>query len=195
MPMRKAIRVRHELLEKVKKEVERTEYKSLSEFVSDAVRLRLQALAKERLQEYLQRDRESRASHLEARLFYTPRHIHAQMTPQGNVKVGMTDYLRARLKEIVNIRTDGVGEEVCDDEPFGVVETWWFIYDLYSPLNGKIVSVNREVIEDPFSLNVDPYQWILEVQPEDTEANSWMNGLLSLREYKELVARLEGGAH
>lgn len=49
-----------------------------------------------------------------------------------------------------------VGKEVSKDESFGVVETWWFTYDLYSPLNGKIVQVNPVIMENPFILNADP---------------------------------------
>jgi len=191
MPKRKAVRVQQELLDEIRKEVAKSEYRSLSEFVSDAIRLRLQTLAKERVQEYLERDRKSRYPELQSRLLYTPRHIHVQPTLQGNGRIGITDYFQSQLKAIVNIQTYNVGDKVSRDEPFGVVETWWFTYDLYSPLNGKIVSINKEVIEDPFVLNVEPSQWILEVQPEYSEADSWMNGLLDLEDYEELVTRLE----
>lgn len=191
MPKRKAVRVQQELLDEIKKEVAKSEYRSLSEFVSDAIQLRLQTLAKERVQEYLERDRKSRYPELQSRLLYTPRHIHVQPTLQGNARIGITDYFQSQLKEIVNIQTYNVGDKVSRDEPFGVVETWWFTYDLYSPLNGKIVSINKEVIEDPFVLNVEPSQWILEVQPEYSEADSWMNGLLDLEDYEKLVTRLE----
>jgi len=193
MPKRKAVRVQQELLDEIKKEVAKSEYRSLSEFVSDAIRLRLQTLAKERVQEYLERDRKSRYPELQSRLLYTPRHIHVQPTLQGNGRIGITDYFQSQLKAIVNIQTYNVGDKVSRDEPFGVVETWWFTYDLYSPLNGKIVSINKEVIEDPFVLNVEPSQWILEVQPEYSEADSWMNGLLDLEDYEKLVTRLEVG--
>ena len=192
MPKWRAVRIRQELVEEVKKEVEKSQYKSLSEFVSDAIRLRMQTLAKERVSEYLERDRYSR---IPPQLFYTPKHIWAKATPQRNVKIGITDYFQGQLKEVVNMRTDKAGEKVSKDEPFGVVETWWFTYDLYSPLNGKIDSVNKAVIDDPFTLNVDPYQWIVEVQPEYTEVGSWMNRLISLGEYKKLIIKLEGRIH
>ena len=195
MPKWKAVRIRQELLEGVKEEVEKSQYQSLSEFVSEAVRLRLQKLAKERVSEYLERDRKSRILYRRHPLFYTPKHIWVQTTLQRNVKIGITDYFQAQLKEIVNIQTDKAGEKVSKDEPFGVIETWWFTHDLYSPLNGKIVSVNKKVIDDPFILNADPYQWIVEVEPTHTEVNSWMNGLLSLGEYKKLVTKLEGRLH
>ena len=191
----RTVKIRQEIVEQVKKEVEKGQYRSLSEFVSDAIRLQMQKLAKERVSEYLERDRYSRIPQLQAQLFYTPKHICAQATPQRTVKIGVTDYFQGQLREIVNIQTDKAGEKVSKDETFGVVETWWFTYDLYSPLNGKIVAVNKQIIDDPFTLNVDPYQWIVEVQPEDTEVDSWMNGLLRSGEYKKLVTTLEGRLH
>ena len=188
----KTVRIRQELVEEVNKEVKKSQYQSLSQFVSEAIRLRLQKLAKERIPEYLERDRYSRTPQLKAQLFYTPKHIWAQVTPQRTVKIGVTDYFQSQAKEIVNIKTNKAGEKVFKDEPFGVVETWWFIYDLFPPLNGEIVSVNKPVIDDPFTLNADPCQWIVEVEPTRTEVNSWMNGLLSLGDYGKLVTKLEG---
>lgn len=191
----KTVRIRQELAEKIKKEVERRQYQSLSEFASEAIRNRLQTLAKERVTEYLERDRRSRIPQLQAQLYYASEQIWAQATPQGTVKIGITDHFQGQLREVVNILTNEAGEKVSKDEPFGVVETWWFTHDLYSPLNGKIISVNRAIVEDPFKLNVDPHQWIVEVQPEDIEVSSWMNGLLSSDDYKRLVTKLEGRLH
>ncbi len=191
----KAVRIRQELLEQAKKEVERGQYQTLSDFVSEAIRLQMQKLTKERISEYLERDRYSRVPQLQAQLFYTPKHIWAQTTPQGNVKIGITDYFQGQLKEIVNIRTEEAGVNVSKDEPFGVVETWWFTYDLYSPVNGKIVSINKAVVNDPFTMNVDPYQWIVEVEPTQAEVNSWMDGLLSSGEYRKVVTKPEGRLH
>ena len=188
----KTVKVRQELLEEAKREVKKNQYQSLSEFVSDAIRLRMQTLAKQRIPEYLERDRHTRIHQLKAQLFYTPKHIWAQTTPQRTAKIGVTDYFQSQAKEIVNIKIDKVGENVSKDKPFGVVETWWFVYDLYPPLNGKIVSVNKIVFDDPFTLNADPYRWIVEVEPTSTEANTWTNELLSLGKYKKLVAKVEG---
>jgi len=185
----KAVKVRQELVEEVKKEVEKSQYQGLSEFVSEAIQHRLQTLAKERVSEYLERDRFSRIRQLQIPMFYTPKHVWVQPTPEGNARIGITDHFQSQLKEIVNVRTDGVGEKVSKDEPCGVVETWWFTYDLYSPINGRIVSVNKTTIDNPFMLNTDPFQWVIEVQPEHAEAHSWTHGLLSLGEYKKLVSK------
>jgi glycine cleavage system H protein len=187
----KTVRIRQELVEEIEKEVEKKEHQSLSDFVSEAIRQRMQTLTKERVSEYLERDKYSRAPQLKTQVFYTPKHVWAQATSQRNVKIGITDYFQKQAKEIVYIKTDRVGEKVSKDEPIGVVETWWFVYDLYPPVNGKIVSINKTVIDDPFTLNADTHQWIMEIEPTHTEAYSWMNGLLGSGEYEKLVTKLD----
>ena len=191
MPKWKAVRVRQELLEEAKKEVEKSQYPSLSEFVSEAIRLRLQTVAKERISEYLERER--MISKLPGQLFYTPKHIWVKLTPQGNVELGVSDYFQSQLEGIVHVETLKAGENVTKEEPFGMVETvaWWWIHDLYSPIDGKIVKVNKAVIDDPFILNGDPYQWIVEVQPKNPEFDKELDELLGSEEYKKLVTKLE----
>ena len=185
----KAVKVKQELVDQVRKQIEKTEHRGLSEFVSEAIQIRLQTMAKQRVTEYLERDRAARTPQMQAQLLYSPRHTWAKITPEGTVEVGITDHFRDQLKEIVNIRTEVVGETISKDEPFGVAESWWFTYDLHAPLRGLIVSINEEVISDPFILNADTSTWILKVQPESRGMSSWMDGLLNSQQYKELVAK------
>ncbi len=158
----KAVRVKQELLEQVKKEVEKEEYKALSEFVAEAIQLRLQSLAKQRVTEYLERDK-AVTTQLQEQIAQP---IWARMTPEGIVEVGVTELFQKQLKEIVNIKTETIGGKVSEGESFGVAESWWFTFDLYSPVGGEIVEVNKEVIENPFTLNADTSQWIIKIQPK-----------------------------
>ncbi len=183
----KAVRVKQELVDEVKKEVAKSDYKGLSEFVSEAIQQRLQALAKQRVTEYLERDRAARAPQLPPQSYYTPNHMWAQLTPEGQVEVGMTEHFQKQLKEIVNIRTSNVGDKVSKDEPFGVAESWWFTYDLHSPLDGEIVAVNEKILEDAFVLNAEPSTWIVKVQPVDAE--KWIREMLSAQKYLELLSK------
>ncbi len=57
MAKMKVVRLRQELVEEIEKEVKKGGYPSLSEFVSEAIQLRLQTLTKQRIQEYIERDR------------------------------------------------------------------------------------------------------------------------------------------
>lgn len=196
MAKQKAIRIRQELIEEAKKEVEKGQYPSLSEFVSDAVRRRLQTLAQEGISEYLKRDGQSRILQLQGQLLYTPKHIWVKSTPQGNVKLGVTNYWESQLKGIVYVGNFEEGQNVSKDEPFGTIETsasWPFvIHDLTSPIYGKIVKVNEDVLNDPYMLNGDPYQWIVEVQPSDPKVDKELDKLLSFKQYNKLITKLEG---
>lgn len=193
MPKGKAVRIQQELVEEIKKEVEKGQYQSLSEFVSDAIRLRLQKVAKERVSEYIERDTYSRTIQLQAKLFYTSKHIWAKLTPQGNVRLGVSYYFENQLEGIVHVETVKEGENVSKDEPFGTLETvaWWWIHDLCSPIDGKIVRVNKDVLDDPYILNGNPYQWIVEVQPNNQEFDKELDKLLNFEEYKKLITKLE----
>ena len=159
------VRVKQELVEEIKKEVEKGGYQGLSEFVSEAIQQRLQALAKQRVSEYLERDRAVGVPQPQGQMLRTSDNVWARQTPEGVVEVGVTEYFQKQVKEIVNVQTDVVGDDVVEGKPFGVAESWWFTYDLYAPLSGKIVAVNVTVLEDPLTLNADPSQWIVKVQP------------------------------
>lgn len=185
----KTVRVKQELIEQVEQEMQTSGYKGLSEFVSDAIRLRLQTLAKQRVAEYLERDKTISPVQSEMQRLFTPKHVWARLTPQGTVEVGITEHFQEQLKEIVNIKTDMPGMLTSRGEPFGVAESWWFTHDLYSPVDGEIVAVNTEVIDDPFILNIDPSTWIMRVNPENPESDSWTNGLLDSLRYQELIAK------
>jgi glycine cleavage system H protein len=80
-------------------------------------------------------------------------------------------------------------------EPFGVAETWMFMFDLYAPVSGKIVKVNENLKNEPHIINEDPYNkgWIVEIKPKNSLVlEQELKGLLGAREYNKLVAKLEG---
>ncbi len=123
MPKMKVVRLRQELVEEIEKEVEKSQYPSLSEFVSEAIQLRLQTLTKQRIQEYIERDEQSRIVQVQGQLLYTPKHIWVKLVTQGNVKLGVSDYFEKQLKGIVYVGNFEEGDNVYKDKPFGTVET------------------------------------------------------------------------
>jgi glycine cleavage system H protein len=195
----KDVRVKQELVEEIEKEVqkesEQGQIQSLSEFVSEAIHQRLQELAKERVPEYMERDEQSRILEPKAELYYTPKHMWVKATAQGRLRIGISEYFGKHLKGIVFVDAAKEGESVHKDEPFGTVETvarWpLVIHDLYSPTEGKIVRINKEVLDDPYLLNGDPFQWIVEIEPSDPEFDEKLGELLNLEEYTKLINRLE----
>ncbi|MBS7604840.1 MAG: glycine cleavage system protein GcvH [Candidatus Bathyarchaeia archaeon] len=189
----RTVSVRRELIEEIEKMVKTGLYRSVSEFIAEAIRLRLEELMRargvpaERRKEVLAK--------IQEQLLYTPKHVWVQVTPEGNIRMGLTDYAARHLKGIANVMTEPVGREVKRMEPIGMVETWMFIFDIYSPITGKIVKVNETLRTEPQLINEDPYGegWILEIKPKNSLVlEEELKDLLTAREYEKWVSKIEG---
>jgi glycine cleavage system H protein len=188
----KTVSIRQELIKEIEKAIETGRYRSISEFVSEAIRLRLEELMRV---EGIPAAKREEILALPEQMLYTPKHTWAQITPEGNIRVGVSDYAQKHLKGIAQVITEPVGKEVNKMEPFGVAETWMFMFDLYAPVSGKIVKVNEKLREKPYLINEDPYEegWIIEIKPKNSLVlEEELKTLLSSREYNKWVSKLEG---
>ncbi|MEM3673128.1 MAG: glycine cleavage system protein GcvH [Candidatus Bathyarchaeia archaeon] len=188
----KTVSIRQELIKEIEKALKTGRYRSISEFVSEAIRLRLEELMRA---EGIPAEKCKELLAVPEQLLYTPKHTWAQITPEGNIRVGVSDYAQKHLKGIANVITDPVGKEVNKMEPFGVAETWMFMFDLYAPVSGKIVKVNENLRDKPHLINEDPYGegWIIEIKPKNSMTlEEELKGLLGPREYNKWVSKLEG---
>lgn len=192
MPRWKTVSIRQELINEIEKLLKTGRYRSISEFVSEAIRLRLEEIERA---EGIPIEKRNETLATPAQLLYTPKHTWAQIIPEGNIRVGVSDYARRYLKGIAHIRTEPVGKEINKMEPFGVAETWMFMFDLYAPVSGKIAEINEKLKDDPHIINEDPYVegWIVEIEPKNSLIlEQELKNLLSAREYNELVGKIEG---
>jgi len=188
----KTVSLRQELIKEIEEAIRTGRYRSISEFVSEAIRLRLEDLMRA---EGISPERRKELLQTPELLLYTPKHTWAQVTPQGNIRVGVSDYAQKHLKGIASIMTDAVGKEIDKMEPFGVAETWMFMFDLYAPVSGKIVRINEKLKNEPQLINEDPYKegWIAEIKPKNSlTLEEELRNLLGAREYNKLVNKLEG---
>jgi glycine cleavage system H protein len=188
----KTVSIRQELIKEIERVLKTGRYRSISEFVSEAIRLRLEELMRA---EGIPAAKREELLAIPEQLLYTPKHTWAQITPEGNIRVGVSDYAQRHLKGIANIMTEPVGKEISKMEPFGVAETWMFMFDLYSPVSGKIVKVNEQLKDKPYLVNEDPYGegWIIEIKPKNSlTLEEELKSLLSSREYNKWVSKLEG---
>jgi len=188
----KTVSIKKELIEEIEKILRTGRYRSISEFVSEAIRLRLEELMRmegipiEKRKEYLAKPEQ---------LLYSPKHTWAQITPEGNIRVGVSDYAQRHLKGIAHVHLEPEGTEIKQMDPFGVIETWMFMFDLYAPVSGKIVKVNEALKDDPHLINEDPYGegWIVEIKPKNSlTLEKELSELLSARQYNRWVSKLEG---
>lgn len=82
----------------------------------------------------------------------------------GLCVIGLTDYAQDALGDIVFVNLPSVGDDVKMSEAFGDVESVKAVSDVFSPVSGKVVEVNEEVIDNPAAVNEDPYNaWLIKV--------------------------------
>jgi len=101
-------------------------------------------------------------------LRYSKEHEWAK-TEGKRVRVGITKFAADRLSDVVYVELPAVGADIAFMQPFGVVESVKAVSDLYAPVSGKVVEINKALVEKPEVINMDPYgeAWMILVEPKD----------------------------
>lgn len=112
-----------------------------------------------------------------AELLYHPEHDWARVDGDA-ATFGITWYAQDALGEVVFFDPPEVGTQVSKDEPYTEVESVKAVSDVFAPLSGEIVEVNRALTDSPETINEDPYGegWLVKVRLSDaSETNSLMD--------------------
>ena len=96
--------------------------------------------------------------------------------------VGITDFAQNALGDIVFIELPEVDAEFSSGDEFGVVESVKAASDIYIPISGKILEVNKTLEDNPAAVNDDAYKsWIAIVKMSD---KSQIADLLNSKDYE-----------
>jgi len=97
-------------------------------------------------------------------LLYTSEH--EWVAVDGDVAtVGITAYAADKLGDVVYVDLPQVGSAVAAMRVVGEIESTKSVGELYSPLDGEVVEVNQEVIDDPALLNRDAFAaWLVRIR-------------------------------
>ena len=101
-------------------------------------------------------------------LKYSKEHEWVRM--EGNIaQIGVTVFAQDSLGDVVFIDLPDVGTEVGQFEKFGEIESVKAVSDLFSPIAGTIVDANSAAIDNPETVNTDPYGsgWLKKVEISD----------------------------
>ncbi|MDR2469942.1 MAG: glycine cleavage system protein GcvH [Tannerella sp.] len=126
--------------------------------------------------------------HYPADLKYTKDHTWIRV--EGEVVcVGITDYAQSEIGRIKYVDIPAENITLDREDVFGSIEAEKIISDLYMPISGKIIEVNRALENEPELINESPYDagWLLKVHPSDATE---LNGLLSLSHYQQFIGTL-----
>lgn len=113
---------------------------------------------------------------------------HEWVLIDGDVAViGITDYAQNELGDLVFVNLPEVGDDVESGETFADVESVKAASDVLSPVDGKVVEINEELLDAPEKINETPYDaWFVKVA-DFSEGE----GLMSADDYKAYVEGLE----
>jgi glycine cleavage system H protein len=101
--------------------------------------------------------------------------------------IGITDYAQQELGAISALELPEVGDDLEQDDSFGSVEARKTVAELYAPISGTVLEVNKELPDAPTLVNDDPYDdgWLVTVgivTPDE------LTSLMTADDYAEYVA-------
>jgi glycine cleavage system H protein len=104
----------------------------------------------------------------------------------GRLRVGITDYARDALGDIVFVSLPEVGATLDAGATAGEVESTKAVSEIYTPVAGTVTEVNSALGDDPEVLNDSPDGdgWLFVVEPTDASA---YDQLLDAAAYRALT--------
>jgi glycine cleavage system H protein len=116
-------------------------------------------------------------------LLYTIEHEWVRLK-NNRATVGVTDFAQGQLGDVVFVELPVEGTELAKESTFGVVESVKTVSDIYAPVTGKVVAVNKKLESQPELVNSDPYGqgWMIEIEFSNSSPEQ---SLLSADQYRE----------
>jgi len=101
--------------------------------------------------------------------------------------IGITDHAQHELTDVVFVELPEVGRKVKAGEACAVVESVKTASDIYAPVSGEVVEVNKPVVDDPALVNREPFAkgWFFKVKLANAGE---LNALLTPESYKAQIA-------
>lgn len=114
---------------------------------------------------------------------------HEWVSVDGNIgTIGITDFAQSELGDIVFVNIEADISEIKKGEALGTIDAVKTVSDILGPFAGKVIEVNKNILDSPEIINSDPYGegWLIKAEitnPADLE------DLLDSTGYKELLGQ------
>jgi glycine cleavage system H protein len=119
-------------------------------------------------------------------LKYHPEHDWARI--EGDeATLGITWFAQDALGELVHFEAPAVGSSVSKEASYGEIESVKAVSDVIAPLSGEVLEVNQKAVDEPETVNEDPYGegWLVRVRMSDA---SEADQLMDVEAYRAHVA-------
>ena len=119
-------------------------------------------------------------------LRYHPEHDWARVDGD-EATLGITWFAQDSLGELVHYEGPEAGSTATKDESYGEVESVKAVSDIVAPLSGEVLEVNAKVVDEPETVNDDPYGegWLIRIRLSDP---SEVEALMDADAYRAHVA-------
>jgi glycine cleavage system H protein len=101
--------------------------------------------------------------------------------------LGITWFAQDSLGELVHFEPPADGQQIQRGASYGEVESVKAVSDVIAPLSGEVLEVNRKAVDEPETVNEDPYGegWLIKLRlSEPAEADE----LLDAGAYRAFLA-------
>ena len=100
--------------------------------------------------------------------------------------IGITDFAQRELGDIVYVEVETLNEDLASGAVFGTVEAVKTVSDLFMPVSGTVLELNKDIEKSPELVNKDPYGkgWMIKIKLKD---KGELKSLLSPAAYREQV--------
>ena len=88
-----------------------------------------------------------------------------------NVRVGITDHAQSELTDVVYVELPKTDRQANAKEAVAVVESVKAASDIYAPVKGTVVEINKALEADPSLVNREPYGqgWIFVLKIDNAD--------------------------
>lgn len=102
--------------------------------------------------------------------------------------IGVTDFAQGQLGEVVYVDLPSPDFVLVAGDVFGEIESVKSVSELFSPVSGTVLEVNSALLDEPETINIDPYNagWLVKVALADS---SELDGLISADEYNAFITQ------
>jgi len=117
---------------------------------------------------------------------YTKEHEWAKPDGGNAINMGITDHAQELLTDVVYVELPAVGRKVKQMQPIAVVESVKSVSDIFAPVSGEVIEVNKALEATPEMINKDAFGegWIAKIK---MDAPSELDSLMTAEGYEEHI--------
>ena len=104
--------------------------------------------------------------------------------------IGITDFAQDQLTDVVFVELPDVGKQIEQNGNLCVVESVKSVSDIFSPISGEIVEVNKALENSPELVNNEPFEggWIAKLKIKNATE---LDHLMATDEYNKFLTGIE----